>query len=459
MLVKYLSHITFKTRSFFMSEGNISQTSSIKIVNPDTAGIDIGASSHFVAVPEGRDKEIVKEFECYTPDIEAMIFWLKQCKIKSVVMESTGSYWIPVFEMLDKAGFKVELVDAHHVKNVRGRKSDVIDCQWLQQLHAHGLLSAAFRPEDAVVELRSYIRQRSMLIETAAMHVQHMQKALIQMNLHLHNAISDITGVTGMAIIRAILSGERDPHNLAKMRDSRCKQPEEVIRKSLQGNYRAEHVFALKQALESYDFYQKKVEECDEEIKKKLTELSPLEEQVPAKPKKTKRYEYTFNVADHLKQLIGADLTTIPGIDASTALKLISEIGTDIKKWPTEKHFCSWLGLCPGTRISGGRRLSSHTSHRTNKAAVTIRMAASCLYKSKTAFGAHLRKMKARMGPVEAVTATANKMARAIYYMMLRRENFKEAGADFYDKLHQEKTIKFLKKRAESLGYVLEKIA
>jgi hypothetical protein len=251
-----------------MNAETINQTSSIKIINPDTAGIDIGAAVHFVAVPEGRDKEIVKSFECYTAGIEKMIQWLKQCKIRTVVMESTGSYWIPVFEMLDQAGFKVELVDAHHVKNVRGRKSDVIDCQWLQQLHSYGLLSAAFRPTDEIAGLRSYLRQRTMLIETAARHVQHAQKALVQMNLHLHNAINDITGVTGMAIIRAILSGEKSPDVLAKMRDPRCKQSEEVIKKSLQGNYREEHVFALRQAIETYDFYQKKIAECDEEIKK-----------------------------------------------------------------------------------------------------------------------------------------------------------------------------------------------
>lgn len=244
------------------------KTSSLKVINPNAAGIDIGASFHFVAVPEGRDKETVKQFGCFTPDIEDMIAWLKQCKIQTIVMESTGSYWIPVFEMLDRAGFEVKLVDAHHVKNVSGRKSDVIDCQWLQQLHSHGLLSGAFRPEDKIVELRGFLRQRSMLIEASSMHIQHMQKALIQMNLHLHNAISDLTGVTGMAIIRAMLSGERDLNKLVKLRDPRCKQPEEVIKKSLQGNYREEHLFALKQAVEAYDFYQEKIAECDTEIKK-----------------------------------------------------------------------------------------------------------------------------------------------------------------------------------------------
>lgn len=242
--------------------------SPIKIINPDSAGIDIGASSHFVAVPPGRDQMTVKEFECYTPDIKEMIEWLKSCKITTVVMESTGSYWIPVFEMLEQEGFKVSLVDAHHVKNIRGRKSDVIDCQWLQQLHAHGLLGGAFRPEDKMVELRSYIRHRSTLIESAAVHVNRMQKALIQMNIHLHNALSDITGVTGMSIIKAILSGQTNPKELAKMRDPRCKQPQKVIEKSLQGNYRDEHLFALKQAVEAYDFYQNQVLACDEAIKK-----------------------------------------------------------------------------------------------------------------------------------------------------------------------------------------------
>lgn len=246
----------------------VTQNSSIKIINPDSAGIDIGASSHFVAVPAGTDKETVKEFGCFTPDIHEMIGWLKQCKVKTVVMESTGSYWIPVFEILEQAGFDVNLVDAHHVKNIRGRKSDVIDSQWLQQLHAHGLLAPAFRPENEIVELRSYIRQRSILIESAATHINRMQKSLIQMNIHLHNAISDITGITGMGIIRAILSGETDPKKLAEMRDPRCKQPQEVIEKSLQGNYREEHLFTLKQAVESYDFLQKQVLECDRAIKK-----------------------------------------------------------------------------------------------------------------------------------------------------------------------------------------------
>jgi len=246
----------------------MNSTLSIKIANPDAAGIDIGASSHFVAVPEGRDTETVKEFGCYTPDIRKMIAWLRQCNIKTVVMESTGCYWIPVFEMLEQAGFEVNLVDAHHVKNVRARKSDVIDSQWLQQLHAYGLLSAAFRPEDEIVELRSYLRQRHTLIESAAVHINRMQKALVQMNVHLSNAISDITGVTGMAILKAILSGERDPVKLAKMRDHRCKQPLEVIEKSLQGNYREEHLFSLQQAIDAYDFYQKQILDCDEAIKK-----------------------------------------------------------------------------------------------------------------------------------------------------------------------------------------------
>lgn len=240
----------------------------ISVINPNAAGIDIGGSSHFVAVPQDRDRDYVREFGCFTADIQEMIRWLKQCQIETIVMESTGSYWIPVFEMLDRAGFEVMLVDAHQVKNVKGRKSDVIDCQWLQQLHAHGLLQGAFRPEDKIVELRSYLRQRTMLIETAAMHVQHIQKALTQMNVHLSNVISDITGVTGMAIIRAILQGERNPKKLAKMRDGRCQNSEEVIEKSLEGNYREDHLFVLQQAVEAYDFYQKKVSECDGEIKK-----------------------------------------------------------------------------------------------------------------------------------------------------------------------------------------------
>lgn len=248
---------------------NMQDASSIKVINPNSAGIDIGSSSHFVAIPAGRDKETVREFGCYTPDIEEMIKWLKKCSIQTIVMESTGSYWIPVFEMLERAGFEVNLVDAHHVKNIRGRKSDVIDCQWLQQLHAHGLLSAAFRPEDKIVELRSYLRQRSTLIEAAATQVNRMQKALIQMNIHISNAISDITGATGMGILRSILRGERDPKKLAEMRDPRCRRSKEEIEKSLKGNYREEHLFALQQSVEAYDFYQRQIKACEEEIKKK----------------------------------------------------------------------------------------------------------------------------------------------------------------------------------------------
>ena len=250
-------------------------SAAMKVINPDTAGIDIGAPSHFVAVPEGRDTTPVKEFECFTADIQKMIVWLKQCSIKSVVMESTGSYWIPIFEMLDQAGFKVKLVDAHHLKNVKGRKSDVIDCQWLQQLDTYGLPSGAFRPENEIVELRAYLRQRSMLIETNARHIQHMQKALIQMNIHLHNVISDLSGVTGMAIIKAILQGERNIDALAKMRDPRCRNSIDTIKKSLQGNYRDEHIFALKQAVEAFDFFQMKIAECEEQIKKNFNSFLP----------------------------------------------------------------------------------------------------------------------------------------------------------------------------------------
>lgn len=434
---------------------NKSKATSISIVNPNSAGIDIGGSSHFVAVPEGRSKESVREFECFTCEINSMSRWLKECNIDTVVMESTGTYWIPVFEMLDREGFEVMLVDAHQVKNVRGRKSDVIDSQWLQQLHAHGLLSAAFRPEDKIVELRSFVRQRSMLIESAAMHIQHMQKALTQMNLQLNNVVSDITGVTGMAIIRLLLQGETDPVKLAKLRDPRCRSSEEKIQKSLEGNLREDHLFALKQAVDAYDFYVDKVKECDEAIKKKVHHLSPLPDTTLPKKRKLKKYEYSFDVRSHLNGMVGTDLTTIPGIDASTALKLISEIGIDIGRWPSAKHFCAWLGLCPGTRISGGRILRSKTQASTNKAGVTLRMAANSLYRSSNYFGSYLRKMKARMAPAQAVTALAHKMARTIYSMMKNKEDFQELGPDHIDRQNIKKTRKFLEKRAAQLGFTL----
>ena len=328
------------------------------MMNPDAAGIDIGSAAHYVAVPVDRDDEQVREFASFTADLNALADWLERCDIKIVAMESTGVYWIPLYELLQRRGFEVLLVNARHVKNVSGRKSDVLDCQWLQQLLSFGLLRGAFRPDDKVCELRSITRQRAMLLKSQGRHVQHMQKALTQLNIQLANVISDVAGVTGQKIVREIVAGERDAQVLAAYRDVRIKASEDDIAKSLLGNWRAEHLFALKQALAGFDFCVTQLAECDTEAERVLRELH-AHEGMPAKGKRRSRSRNApkFDVREHLFKVCGVDLTRIDGIDVSTALVVLSEIGVDMSRFPTVKHFTSWLGLCPGTRISGGKIL------------------------------------------------------------------------------------------------------
>lgn len=391
-------------------------------LNLNAAGIDVGATMHYVAVPDGRDAVSVRTFEPFTSDLHQLADWLEHCGVDTVVMESTGVYWIPLFELLEQRGFTVLLVDAHHVKNVSGRKSDVLDCQWLQQLHTYGLLHGAFRPADQIVVLRSYLRQRTMLIQYAAAHIQHMQKALQQMNVLLHHVVTDITGVTGMTIIRAILNGERDPHVLAQHRDPRCKKSAEVIAKSLVGTYRDEHLFALQQAVTCYDMYQDQISTCNERIAQYVASLDTVTDALPpprGKPQQSrKKNQPQFDARTALYRLTGVDLTQIDGIEAATALIVISEIGTDMSRWKTVKQFASWLGLCPNTKISGGRVLRSRTKATANRAAAALRMAASTLYRSQSALGAYFRRMQAKFGSPKAITATAHKLARLVYSML-----------------------------------------
>lgn len=429
--------------------------SEFKQLRPDAAGIDIGATGHYVAVPEGRDKESVCSFGAFTSDLHRIADWLKKCRIKTVVMESTGVYWIPLFEVLEEKGFEVYLVDARHVKNVSGRKSDVLDCQWLQQLHSYGLLQPAFRPEEKIAQLRSYVRQRSMLIQAAASHVQHMQKALSMMNVHIHNVVSDITGDTGMTIVRAIVSGERNPAKLAQNRHHRCKNSQEVFEKSLEGNYRSEHVFALKQALELYDIYQEKARACETEIQRLLTDFDNRGEPNECPPRQkpeTRKHRYSFDLSSELVRMTGVDLTSIPGINSATALLLLSEIGLDMSRWHSGKCFASWLGLAPGTKISGGRRLSSRTKPVTNRAATALRIAAMTLHHSKTALGAFFRRVKSRHGGPKAITATAHKLARLVYALLKAGSTYVEQGQEYYEERYRERVIKSLNSRAKSLG-------
>ena len=390
----------------------------LKRVNLDAAGIDIGAAEHWAAVPPGRNTEgqDVRRFGAFTGELCALADWLKQCGIQTVAMESTGVYWIPLYELLVERGFEVLLVDARQAKNVPGRKTDVLDCQWLQELHTYGLLRGAFRPVDQVCILRSYLRQRSMLVSYASHHIQHMQKALEQMNLKLSHVVSDITGLTGRGIIKAILSGERDPVKLAKLRDPRCKSSEATVARALEGHYREEHLFTLQQAVELVEFYQQQMTACDRQIEACLQQFEEKSSETPMTTRRRKRRRgIAFDARSYLYRMTGIDLTQIDSIEGNTALTVISEIGLDMSRWPTEKHFGSWLGLAPGSKVSGGKRLSGRTKPSANRAAAALRLAAQSLNQSQSALGAYFRRLKARLGALKALTAAAYKLARIVY--------------------------------------------
>ena len=396
------------------------------------------------------------------PTLLTCTAWLTDCEIESVVMESTGVYWIPLFGVLEDRGFAVMLVDPRRIKNVPGRKTDVLDCQWLQQLHTYGLLSGAFRPEGEVRRLRSYLRQRAMLVRYASHHIQHMQKALSQMNVKLQHVIRDVTGKTGLAIIDDIVRGERDPHQLAQHRDPRIRADQETIARSLQGHWREEHIFELAQALELYRVYQGKIAECDGKIQAALEQFEPVAEGAP--PAKAGRVQKqknapAFDVRSHLYRITGVDLTRIDGVDAYTALKVISEIGTDRSKWPSAGHFASWLGLSPDNRVTGGRILSSRTKRNASRAAAALRLAAGALHHSDSALGAFYRRKRAQLGSPKAITATAHKLARIIYAMLRYGREYVDAGAEHYERQHHQRALRATTRRAALLGYQLVPIS
>jgi transposase len=378
-----------------------------------------------------------------------------------VAMESTGVYWIPLYELLESRGFTVYLVNARNVKNVSGRKSDVLDCQWLQQLMSYGLLSTAFRPKEEICVLRAISRQREMLVQYQAKHIQHMQKALTQMNVKLDNVISDIVGVTGQKIVRAILAGERDARTLAQLRDGRIRASEEQIVKSLQGNWREEHLFSLKQAVNLYDSYQTSIGECDEQLARVLGKLASHDEP-PADPPKSGRGRpvkvQKFDLRTALYRTCGVDLTRIEGIDVGTALKMIAEVGPDLSRFKTVKHFSSWLSLCPGTKISGGRVLSGASQRTANRLAQALRMAAVATGKSHSALGAYYRRLSTRLGKAKAIRATAHKLARLIYTLLTKGQAYVDRGQDYYEQQHQQRVVKNLKKKALEMGFSLTPI-
>jgi len=435
---------------------------SFEVVHPRAAGIDVGDRSHYVAVPPSTPTglPVVRQFDTFTQDLYAVADWLQEHRVSTVALESTGIYWIPLFEVLEARGLTVCLVDTRRLKSVPGRKTDVKDCQWLQQLHTFGLLQSAFRPEEQLARLRTYLRQRAMLISYASHHIQHMQKALQQMNVKLSTVLSDITGITGMTIIQAILNGERNPVTLARLRDPRCKNSEETIAKSLEGHWRDDHLFELRQAVDLYQFYKQKLLECDQQIQTMLESLPDKDRHHALAKKRTKQNRHTppFDARTLLFQKTGVDLTTIDGIDTNTALKVISEIGTDIRRWPTAKHFASWLCLCPGNKTSGGRVLSSKTRHSKNRAAAALRIAAQTLERSRSAMGAYFRRLKARLGAPSAITATAHKLARLIYTLLLHGHPYIDIGQEAFEQQYRQRTLESLTRRAQQFGYTLTPI-
>lgn len=440
-----------------------SERTGLPVVQPFAAGIDIGSRFHVVAVPPEITDESVQTFESFTSDLHRLADWLIQLNIKTVAMESTGVYWVPVFEILEDRGLDVILVNAREARNVPGRKTDVNDAQWLQRLHACGLLRASFRPGRDIAALRAYLRIRERHLDYAAAHIQHMQKALTLMNMQLQNVISDITGATGMKIIRAIVAGERDPVKLAQMRDVRCRASQETIEASLRGNNQPEHIFALTQALSLYDFYQARVQECDIEIERSLAKLNQDKPEptspIPKVRCKTRQPNaINFDVRASLYQLVGTDLTQIHGIGPYLALRLISECGVDLSRWPTAKHFTSWLRLSPGSKKSGGKLLSAYSGKTTNRVTTHLRRAAVAVGRTNTALGAFYRRLAARIGKAKAVTATARKLAVLFYNAVRYGMDYVDPGADQYEQKYRQRVLKNLHRKAAEFGFKLESI-
>lgn len=434
----------------------------VPVINSDVAGIDIGATEIYVGVPPDRDDEPVRCFSSFTEDLHALADWLAACGVRSVAMESTGVYWIALFQILEARGFEVCLVNARHAKNVPGRKSDVADCQWLQYLHSVGLLRASFRPPQAVCAVRAILRHRESLIQLASQHVQHMQKALTQMNLQLHHVLSDLTGKTGLAIVSAILEGERDPNVLAKLRDYRIKASEQTVAKALVGDYRPEHLFTLSQALQSYRHYQRLMTECESEIERQLhafeSRVDPAADPLPprsAASKKSQGKAWQFDLRSELYRMLGVDLTTVPALEVATIHTVFTEIGRDVGAFPTHKHFTSWLGLCPDNRISGGKVLSVRTREVKNRAAAALRMAAQSLHHSTSALGAFYRRMRTKLGAPKAITAAAHKLARIIYHLLKTRQPYDESRFAEQEQRYQRHRTRRLHQQAAAMGFTL----
>jgi transposase len=435
----------------------------LTLIHADAAGLDIGASEIYGSVPADRDAQPVRKFATFTADLHQLAQWLVQCQIKTVAMESTGVYWVPVFEILEAYGIEVYLVDARQLKQVPGRKSDVNDCQWLQQLHSFGLLRRCFQADEEMRALPILVRHREMLIRNRSTHILHMQKALQMMNLQLTQVVSDITGQTGLRIIRAILAGERDPQQLAQLRNVQCARTVQEIARALEGSYKTEHLFTLRQAVELYDFYGQQIAACDQEMERLYVQITPPPDETnpPSNPppapsqQRPRKNQANFDLKSALFDLTGVDLTAVPGLDALTVQSVLGEIGTDMSHWPTVKHFCSWLGLAPRHEKSGGKLLRNRTLKSANRANTALRVAAQAVARSSSAIGAFFRRIKAKHGPAKAIVATAHKLARIIYFMLRDRTPYVDLGADYYTEQQQANLLRYLNRKAKSLGMVL----
>jgi transposase len=451
-----------KTQKSKKQKKKISIDQDWEAINPHAAGIDIGAREHFVCVPPAATPKNVRSFGTFTADLEALADWLQECGVTSVAMEATGVYWIPVFQILEARGLAVLLVNARQTKHVAGRKSDVQDCQWIQRLHTYGLLQGSFRPEDPYCVLRAYLRYRDELVGARSTQAQHMHKALQQMNVQLAQVLSDLTGVSGLAIIQAILAGERNAAKLAGLVDRRVRATPTKIQKALAGDYRSEHLFVLQHAFSLYGTYEEKINACDEQIVRETAALSdkvdpknkPLPPRKEGRPA-SKDQMQGQDMREPLYRKFGVDLTAIEGIGVATALVVLTEVGPNLASFKTEKHFCSWLGLCPDNRISGGKVLSSHTRRVINRLSDALRMAAVTLERSQSALGGFYRRMKARLGAAEGITATAHKLARIIYRLIKHGEAYVRQGMEDYEKKFQERKLHALRKTAAHLGFNL----
>jgi transposase len=440
----------------------------LEVMHPNAAGIDVGNDAHYVAVRPDRDSNPVRRFDCFTADLHRLADWLQRSGVTTVALQSTGVYWLPLYDVLEARGLEVYLVNARHTKNLPGRKSDVQESQWLLKLHTYGLLRNSFYPSAEIRVIRTYWRQRADHVQAVSSCIQRMQKTLTQMNIQLANVISDLSGLTGQRIVRAILSGERDPQTLAALSHPGIRASRDAIAKSLEGTWRSDLLFVLQQEVTMYDAYLQRIEECDQALQQHLRSLSDKASdnaatspdahlESPRRKRRRKAGSHTpqFDLGRELHRITGVDLTRIDGIDVGVAQTVISEVGLDMSRWQSEHHFASWLGLCPDNRITGGKVIRRGTRRVINRAATALRIAATTLLRSQSYLGAQFRRFRNKLGAPKAITAMAHKLAVLVYRMLRWGHEYVDKGLEYYEDRHREQQIRFLKKRAASLGLVV----